>query len=49
MAPTTKPGRKRKPVKCRWCKGSGSVVIGRDERGRPQSTSCNRCGGAGEL
>jgi len=49
MAATTRPGPKRKPLACRNCNGTGSVVAGTDERGRPITETCNQCQGAGEL
>jgi DnaJ-class molecular chaperone len=49
MSPSTKKGPKHKPLRCGWCNGTGSVTDGRDERGRPNSRTCNRCGGTGEI
>lgn len=49
MSPSIKRGPKQKRVPCGWCHGTGVVTDGRDERGRPTSATCERCGGNGET
>lgn len=47
-AASIKSGPKAKPRKCTWCNGSGQQPVDYGDR-RKGTTTCERCGGCGEL